>query len=295
MGKSKYAVAPMKRKQGCLIAMVGALVVLGGLFLTVVVYRRTHVTHQQPYKWDSYVRPDQHFTMEPMSNVIVKMNRLIRELSKNAVPEAIKLDTTPTSIIKVHANQSLDLYMNQLIADYRENEIELNAQGAEGFEGTPFTGYLEGHHSLWCTLVGPREGGLHWEAKEDALHVSRMPRMMECRPYYVADTLFVRMKQQRSENRYKVDAEPIVSAFIEETGINSWVVMIRDGTSGGMRSEYRYDKVFKYIPDLKVILALAIPEEHAEAERRLMASGLWIESVSVTKQEVPNNEALQKK
>lgn len=236
------------------------------------------------------MRPDQHFTMEPMSNVIVKMNRLIRELSKNAVPEAIKLDTTPTSIIKVHANQSLDRYMNQLIADYRENEIELNAQGAEGFEGTPFTGYLEGHHSLWCTLVGSREGGLHWEAKEDALHVSRMPRMMECRPYYVADTLFVRMKQQRSENRYKVDAEPIVSAFIEETGICSWSVMLPNG-SQGMISDTRFEKVFKYVPELKLILALATPEEHAEAQKRLRASGLWIETVKTIKDKAEPSDA----
>jgi hypothetical protein len=59
-------------------------------------------------------------------------------------------------------------------------------------------------------------------------------------------------------------------------GPNSW---------GG---EFRYDKVFKYIPDLNVILALTTPEEHAEAEKRLKASGLWIEPGMT--QEGHNNE-----
>ncbi len=233
------------------------------------------VVHQLPYKWDSYVRPDLQFTMEPMSNVIGKVNAAIRDASNNAVPEAIKLDATPTRVVKVGSNPLIDQYMDELIAEFREHETEMIRRGAEGFESTPFTGTLDGHHSLWCMLGMRGAGGLDWEAKEDALHVSRWPHVMECRPYYIADDLFVRMKQQRSDNRYKVGAEPIVSALIEETGIHSWSVMLPDGPNRG-KSESRFDKVFRYVPDLNFILALATPEEHAEAKRRLNESGLWV-------------------
>jgi len=270
----------MKRKTIILLA-IGTLMLIG---LSVWLWNpwnparftRRGVAHQLPYKWDSYVRPDLQFTLEPMTSVVAKVNAVIRDVSSNAVPEAIKLDTTPTEIVKVGSNSSLDPYMDQLIAHFREHEKEMNRRGAEGFEGARFTGTLDGHHSLWCTLVGPGNGGLHWEAKEDALHASRMPRMMECRPYHIADDLFVRMNQQRAKNRYKVGAEPIVSALIYETDIYSWSIMLPDGPNG-WRSEFRYDKVFKYVPDLKVILAVTTPEEHAKAEKKLKASGLWIE------------------
>ncbi len=38
------------------------------------------VAHGLPYKWDSYVRPDLQFTLEPMSNVIAKVNEVIRNV-----------------------------------------------------------------------------------------------------------------------------------------------------------------------------------------------------------------------
>lgn len=232
------------------------------------------VGHQLPYKWDSYVRPDLQFTMEPMSNVIASVNAVIHKVSGGAVPEAVKLDTTPTRIVKVNSNASLDAHIDQLIADFREHEKEMNRRGAEGFEGTPFTGDLDGRHSLWCTLVGPSNGGLHWEAKEDALYVSRMPREMECRPYRVTDELLARMRQQRSEGNYMVDADPVVSALIIETGIHSWSIMLPEGPNS-WTGEFRYDKVFRNIPELNTILALTTRDEHAEAEKRLKASGLW--------------------
>jgi hypothetical protein len=211
-----------------------------------------------------------------MSSVIAKVNAVIREVGSNAVPEAIKLDTTPTEVVKVGSDPSVDPYMNQLIADFRENEKEMSRRGAEGFENTPFTGSLDGHHSLWCTLAGPGNGGLHWEAKEDALHVSRLPRVMECRAYRVTDGLLERMRQQRSKGEYKVDAEPLVSALIYETDIHSWSIMVPEGPNA-WSGEFRYDKVFKYVPSLNVILALTTPEEHAVAEKRLKASGLWMD------------------
>ena len=259
-----------------------AILVLAGLCAWFWSYRKSMpfnrhgVAHQLPYKWDSYVRPDLRFTMEPMSNVIAKVNAVIRNVSSNAVPEAVKLDTTPTQAVKVGSHPSLDPYMDQLITEFRENEMEMNRRGAEGFENTPFTGSLDGHHSLWCTLAGPGNGGLQWEAKADALHVSRMPRVMECRAYRVTDGLVQGMRQQRSKGEYKVDAEPLVSALIYETDIHSWSIMLPEGPNA-WSSEYRYDKVFKYVPSLNVILALTTPEEHASAEKRLKASGLWMD------------------
>ncbi len=188
------------------------------------------VAHQLPYKWDSYVRPDVQFTLEPISSVIAKVNAVIREVSSNAVPEAIKLDTTPTALVKVGSNPSLDAYMNQLIADFRQN----------------------------------------------SLYVSLMPPVMECRAYRVTDGLIQRMTQQRSKGEYKVGAEPLVSALIYETDIYSWSIMVPEGPNA-WSSEFRYDKVFKYVPSLNVILALTTPEEHAAAEKRLKASGLWMD------------------
>ena len=233
---------------------------------------RHGVAHQLPYTWDSYVRPDLEFTMEPMSNVIAKVNALIRGVSSNTVSEAIKLNTSPTRIIKVNSDSSLAPHMDKLIADFRENEKEMCRRGAEGFESTPFTGSLDGYHSLWCTLAGPGNGGLSWEAEKDALHVARAPRTMECRPYYVAKGLENLVKA----SSIRVDCEPIVSALIDATGIHSWSIMLPEGPNA-WTSEVRYDKVFKYVPTLNVILALATPEEHAEAEKKLRASGLWVE------------------
>jgi len=237
---------------------------------------RRGVAHQRPYKWDSYVRPDLTFTMEPMANVIAKVNGAIREASHGAVPEAIKLDTTPTRIVKVATTSALDPYMDELIASFRENEKELNRCGAEGFESFRFTGVLDGHHSLWCMLVMREVGGLNWEEKEDALHVSRKPALMECRPYYIPDKLPALMKEQRSGDSYVADAEPVVRALGIEQDIYSWSVMVPDGP-GRFKSEYRFDKVFRYVPKLNVLLALGTPEEHVEAQQRLKAAGLWVE------------------
>lgn len=265
----------MNIKRGCLTVVLLGVIVFGGLLLTAVIYRKLHpITHQLPYKWDSYVRPDLQFTMEPMSNVITKVNSVIRDVSGGAVPEAIKLDTTPTRILKINSDASLDPYMDQLIADYRENEKEMNRCGTIGFENTPFTGDLDGHHSLWCTLVGTNNGGLNWEAKKDALHVSRMPCEMECRAYRVTSALTELMETNRKANYLHVGCEPIVSALIDATGIYSWSIMVPDGPNS-WKGEFRYDQVFLYIPEAGVILALTTPEEHAKAQERLANPASW--------------------
>jgi hypothetical protein len=84
------------------------------------------------------------------------------------------------------------------------------------------------------------------------------------------------MEKNRKANSLRVDCEPIVSALIDATGIHSWSIMRPEGPNA-WTSEFRYDKVFKYVPTLNVILALATPEEHAQAERNLRESGLWME------------------
>jgi hypothetical protein len=261
-------------KRACLIAVVIGAVVLGGLSLAAWAYHRAHpIAYQLPYKWDSYVRPDLQFSIEPMSHVIAKVNSVIRDVTKGAVPEAIKLDATPTRILKVGSNASLDPYMDQLIADYRENEKEMSRRGARGFESAPFTGHVLGHVTLWW-LAEQDEGGLIWEAKEDALHASRRPHEMECRVYPVTDALNELMEENRRTNNYKVDCEPHVSALINATGIYSWSIEVPTGPHSWI-SEFRYTKVFRYVPEAGVILALATPEEHATAQERLRNPASW--------------------
>jgi hypothetical protein len=264
-----------KVKRGLIAGLVAVVLILTAAAILLAMAHRG-VVHRLPYKWDSYLRPDLHFTMEPMSNVIAAVNSAIRKASGGAVPEAIKLHTTPTRIVNVNSNPSLDPYMNQLITAYREHEKEMNRRGAEGFEGALFTRDLSGRHSLWCELGIMEAGRLHWEAREDGLHASRVPGEMECRPYRVTDELLARMKQQRSEGNYKVDADPVVSALIIEAGIDSSGFMLPQGTNS-WTSECHYDKVFRYVPELRTVLALATPEEHAEAKKRVKASGLWVD------------------
>jgi len=270
----------MKMKRKTIVLLTIAVLILVGLsawfwrHANRAPFIRRGVAHQLPYKWDSYVRPDVQFTSEPMTSVIAKVNAVIRDVSSNVVPEAIKLDTTPTQIVKGEADPSLDRHMDQLIAAFRENEREMNRRGAEGFEGTLFTGDLDGHHSLWCTLVGPGNGGLNWEAKEDALHASRMPRVMECRAYAVTGALNELMEANRRANYLHVGCEPHVSALIDATGIHSWSIMVPDGPNS-WKGEFRYEQVLRYVPEAGVILALATPEEHAKAQERLRNPASW--------------------
>ncbi|MCP5488170.1 MAG: hypothetical protein H7A43_05930 [Verrucomicrobia bacterium] len=270
----------MKIKRGCLIAALVSVLLLGGLLLTPVVYRWLHpIAHQLPYKWDSYVRPDLQFEMEPMTNVVAMVNAAIREASDGALPEAITVDSTPTQIIKVNSIPQLDVHMDRLIADFRLHEEEMKRRGAEGFESAPFTGWLGGHHSLWCSLVGPNMAGLHWEPRADALHVSRSPRAMECRAYGVGDELIRTTEEWIAEGRTHAehDWDPVCFVFVKMAGMRSWSIMVPSGPNSAS-GEFRLSKVTRYLPDRKVILALETPVRHKEAEALLKQKGLWVET-----------------
>lgn len=254
-----------------------AVLGVGGMVVLRSWRERPRVSHQLPYKWDSYVQRDLHFEMAPMVDVIAQINAAIREASKGVVPEAIKLDPTPTQIVKVSLSPELAAQADELIATFRQHEEELSRQGACGFERTPFTGTVRGDHSLFCQLGMAGGDGLRWEPKEDALHVARSPERMECRSYPVTDALLECMKRQQSSNKYYVGADPVASALIEVSGIRSWCITVPSGPNS-WTTDFRHDKVFEYIPELKMVLALATPEEHVEAERRMRAAGLWPDS-----------------
>jgi hypothetical protein len=215
--------------------------------------------------------------MVPWTQVVARINEAVAQTSRGAVTQTVRLDTTPTRIVKVNCPPECEAQADQLIALFRVHEEEMNRRGANGFEGAPCTGTVQSHHSIGCSLMMlADDSGLSYEEKADGVHLARMPRIIECRAYRITNGLVERMKEQRSKGEYKVDAEPLVSALIYETGIHSWSIMLPDGPNS-WKGEFRYDKVFKLIPERNIILALATPEEHVEAEKRLKTSHLWMD------------------
>lgn len=264
------------------IAIIIAVIVAGFfafVFIAPIVYRHHHpVHHQLPYKWDSYVQRDLEFEMEPMSNVIKAVNDAISETSGGQVPEAIKLDATPTRIVKVNSDQTLNEHMDQLIAEFRENEKEMLRKGARGFESTPYTGVIHGNHSLGCTLVMMGSDGLQWKPKEDALHVCRFPSEMECRAYRVNDVLIRTTEDWIAKGRTHAepDWDPVCFVFVKMAKMQSWSIMVPSGPHSAS-GEFRLNKVTKHLPDMKVILALDTPERHEAAEEHLRQNDMWVE------------------
>jgi len=253
------------------VAAVGILA--AGLGLRWSVSHR--VAHQRPYPWDRYVISTLKFEGVPWLEVVSKINAAVAKASKGVITQAVTFDTSPARIMKVNCPPACEPQADQLIKRFRAHEHEMNRRGANGFEGALCTGTVHEHHSIGCTLrMLAEESGLSYEEKADGIHLSRMPRQMECRAYRITDGLVERMKYERSKREYKVGAEPLVSALIHETGFGSWSIMLPEGPNR-WTSETRYNEVFRFIPELNIILALATPEEHVQAEGRLKASGLW--------------------
>jgi hypothetical protein len=235
----------------------------------------SRIAHQRPYKWDQYPVPRLRFTNEPIVNVISNVNDAVRVLSKGAVQQVILLDTTPVRISKFAPNPGIEQQMEDMIRVFRQHEEEMRKKGADGFETGIYTGGIGGGHSLGCVLQELAMGaGLGYEEKEDGIHIRRDPQEFECRAYKISDRLVSWMEQKRKANDLHVDAEPIVSAFAQATGIHSWTIMVPDGPNSST-GEFRFDKVFRHLPDAGIILALATPEEHSNALARLKADGLW--------------------
>jgi hypothetical protein len=168
--------------------------------------------------------------------------------------------------------------MDELIAVFRQNEQGLTVKGASGFESAPYTGDMGGGHSLGCTFQELAvTTGLDYEERADGIHLRREPRSLECRAYGISDGLVKLMETNRSAGRLHVDVDPLVSALIDATKIYFWSIMVPTGPNSS-EGKFRCDKVFRHLPELRVILAITTPEEHAEAEKRLKASGLWVDA-----------------
>jgi hypothetical protein len=262
----------MRKKILFLVIALFGLVLMAAVALAVL---RPRVVHQRPYDWDRFVLPMMEFKQEPISNVVKAVNDAVRSASKGSVAQAVVLDATPAPIKKVASSAEIEHRMDELISAYRKNEEDLLKQGADGYESAPYTGPMGGGHSLGCTFqMFVSEADLGYEERPDAIHLWRMPSALECRAYKVTAGLTARIEEEHKAKNYLVDAEPIVSVLANVTGIHTWSYTVPNGPTSS-HSESRFDKVFKYLPDSNLILAIATPEEHAQAETRLKAAGLW--------------------
>jgi hypothetical protein len=252
-------------------------VLLAGAGIWFVRSGASRIAHQRPYKWDQYPVPRLRFTNEPIVNVVSSVNDAVTVLSQGAVQQVILLDTTPVRISKFAPNPGIEQQMDEMIRVFRQHEEELKKKRAEGFETGLYTGVVGGGHSLGCIISDlASNAGLGYEEKPDGIHMKREPHELECRAYGISKALVALMEQKRKVNDLHVDAEPVVSALAQATGIHSWSVMVPDGPNSAT-GEFRFDKVFRHLPEANLILALATAEEHSNAVVRLKTGGLWAE------------------
>jgi hypothetical protein len=242
-----------------------ALVLLAAV-AAVIAHR---LSTQDPAAWKGYALPKMEFQGQPMTTVAATINAAVQKASGGAISHAVILDATPAPIEKVAADDELSHEMDRLIGDFRRHEQELVQKGASGYETMPYSGTVGGNIPLRCLAEELElDNGLEVKIEADAIRLSRRPGRYECRAYGISDGLRRLMEQERSANRLHVNAEPIVSAFATASGIHEWSVMLPEGPNRWV-GEFRFDKVFRHIPNRRLILAIATPEEHREAESRL--------------------------
>lgn len=265
----------MRRKWVKWAALVCGLVILAWLGLFHHRFGISRIAHQRPYRWDQYLVPESRFANEPISNVVRYVNETVRSLSTGTVPQAVFLNTVPTRISKFAPTPEIERQMDEMISAFRQHEEELKKKGAEGFETGLYTGVIGGGHSLGCVISDlAANAGLGYEEKADGIHLRREPHELECRAYGVSKALVSLMEQKRKANDLHVDAEPFVSTLTQAAEIHSWSVMVPDGPNSAT-GEFRFDKVFRHLPEAHLILALATPEEHSNAVVRLKSATLW--------------------
>lgn len=234
-----------------------------------------HLAIQHRPVWERYTLPRMEFQQQPMTTVAATINAAAQKASGGAVTRVVILDATPAPIERVAPDDELSHEMDRLIGDFRRHEQELIQKGASGYETMPYTGTVGGDIPLRCFAEEVEMlNGLEVRTGADAIRLSRRPARFECRAYRVSDGLRTFMEQERAANDLHVDAEPIVSAFATASGIHEWSVMVPAGPNGWV-GEFRFDKVFRHLPERGVILAIATPEEHSGAKTRLRASGCW--------------------
>lgn len=234
-----------------------------------------HAAVQRVPVWDRYRLPRMEFRAQPTTAVIAAINAAVQTASGGAVNLAVILDPTPAPIQKVAPDDGLGREMDGLIEDFRRHERELVRKGASGYETTPYSGTVGGGIPLRCFAEELELlSSLEVRTGADAIHISRRPPQLECRAYRISDGMRRLMEQKRKANQLHVHAEPIVSAFATASGIHEWSIMVPNGPDG-LVSEFRFDKVFCHLSARDVILAIATPEEHREAETQLRARGCW--------------------
>lgn len=232
------------------------------------------VAHQRPYKWDQFAIPRIQFTQEPLSNVFSRVNEAVKQASHGAVQRVVIFDNTPVQITKFAPSKEIGEEMDEMISAFRAHEKEMASNGKDVYESGTYSGTMGGGHSLGCTLQDLASDGFGYQERADGVHIWREPSRFECRAYKITDGLCSLMEAKSRTNDRYVDAEPIVSAFAQATSIHSWSVWVPDGPNS-LSSECRFNKVFRHLKDSALILALATPEEHKEAESKLKSAGLW--------------------
>jgi len=259
------------------------LFILGVVFLSLAVAagiwfrsQPRRVFHQRPYAWDAYYIDEIRFDGAPIATVVKTVNEAVKKASNGGVTNAVILEAGRTTVVKIPSTPEIDVEMDDMIAAFAKHEDELIAIGAGGYDGAPVTASVGGGHSLGCSFSEEvvAMSGFDYEEREDAIHLSRRARNMECRAYRVTPQLEIIMRDQRARKEYLVDAEPIVSAFVKVTELQNWSIWLPTGANSAT-SDSRFDKVFRYLPDQNVILALATSSEHEAAETRMKEHGCW--------------------
>lgn len=262
--------APKRYVLGIIVAALAL-----GIAITVLISRPATVAHQRPYHWDSFALPRMTFNQQPVAQVAQVLNDAANKASHGALKQVIFLDMAPITVSKVTPGGEFAEEMDQLIVEFLRNDEDLTRRGASGSGNARYTGTQIESHSLGCFLAEVAvDTGLEYSERQDGIHLSRPQAHMECRAYSVSPRLVSRMEQMRNANVLHVNAEPIVSALIDVTGIHSWSVMVPDGPDSAS-GEFRFDKVFRYLPKRDVILAIATPEEHKQAMKRMTET--WAE------------------
>jgi hypothetical protein len=266
----------MKTAVKCILVAGVLMCCVGGLLWArrIIV---TTVAHQRPYKWDQFAIPRIQFTQEPLSNVFNKVNEAVKQASHGAVQQVVIFDTSPVQITKFAPSKEIEEQMDDMISAFRAHEKEMASKGKDLYENGTYSGLMGGGHSLGCTLQELALGSeLGYEERADGVHIWHDPRVFECRAYRISEGLTALMEAKRRANDLHVDAEPIVSAFAQATSIHSWSFWVPDGPNR-LSGEFRFNKVFRHLKDSGLILALATPEEHKEAESKLKSAGLWVD------------------
>jgi hypothetical protein len=237
------------------------------------------VVHQRAFQWDKFPLPELSFTNSSVIEVVNAVNQAATIASKGAITQAVVLDTNPVPIaIITPDNAVIKDEMQKFVAAYRSAETNWHNRGANGFETYPYSGHFMARHSLGCSFRELTElTGLSYEERPDALHLGRMPAHLECRSYKVGEGLRQIAEEQQKSNSGKVGADPIASAFIEVSDSGLWSIQVPTGpfSSSG---EFRYDEVFRFLPEKSVLLVIETPEVHEAATKALKARNMWEEA-----------------